>query len=148
MSIDKSYSNEFEKQLEVAGYKWFKDMLNNSLRGFQKRFTDEKGTKYFITGYHYNFGKIYPYVEDRDEYSFDVQFRFREKDYVVDLRFSGTFLPNKWDRPISTLKDVEEFYEKAWRDMGADYYELKEDALQFLSDQAQELNMGYKKEGE
>lgn len=126
MSIDKSFNNEFEKQLEEAGYKWFKDNWKNSRRGFQKRFRDEKGTKYFITGYHWNFGKAYPdRAEDRDEYSFDVQFTI-SGDRTVDITYSATFLPTKWEHEITTLKDVEEFYEKAWRDMGADYYELKE----------------------
>jgi len=129
MSIDKSYNNEFEKQLEEAGYVWFEDYWKNSLRGFQKRFTDENGTKYFITGYHWNFGKTYPdRTEDRDDYSFDVQFRIERngKDQTIDIRFGGTFLPNKWGKPVSTLKDAEDFYEKAWRDMRADYYELND----------------------
>jgi len=128
MAIKTTYDNEFEKQLEAAGYKWFEDSWRKSRRGFQKRFSDERGTKYFITGYHWNFGKAYPdRAEDRDEYSFDVQFTIDRggKSQTIDLRYGADFLPNKW-RPVSTLKDVEEFYEKAWKDFGADYYELNE----------------------
>ena len=43
--IDKSFNNEFEKQLEAAGYRWFRDMWKSSIRGFQKKFTDESGVK-------------------------------------------------------------------------------------------------------
>jgi len=128
MAIKTTYDNEFEKQLEAAGYKWFEDNWKNSLRGFQKRFRDENGTKYFITGYHWNFGLVYPTADERDQYSFDVQFRIERdgKDQTIDLRYSAEHLPNDWGRPIVSLKEVEEFYEKAWKDFGADYYELKE----------------------
>ena len=130
MPIKTTFDNEFEKQLEAAGYKWFEDNWKNSLRGFQKRFRDEHGTKYFITGYHWNFGKAYPdRAEDRDEYSFDVQFIVDKggKSQTIDLRYGADMLPNQW-RPVTTLKEVEEFYEKAWKDFGAEYYELNEHA--------------------
>jgi hypothetical protein len=129
--IDTSYNNEFELQLKEAGYKWFKDNWKRSKRGFQKKFKDKKGIKYFITGYHYNFKEEFPeQVHDEpphDKYSFDVQFTTgKEKKYhTIDLHFSADFLPNKW-RPVTTLKEVEEFYEKAWKNMEADYYELNE----------------------
>ena len=127
MPIKTTYDNEFEKQLEEAGYKWFEDNWKNSLRGFQKRFRDDLGTKYFITGYHWNFGEKYPDMENRDQYTFDVQFRINKdgKDQTIDLKYSADMLPNQW-RPVTTLKEVEEFYEKAWKDFGADYYELNE----------------------
>lgn len=130
MPIKTTFDNEFEKQLEAAGYRWFEDTWKNSLRGFQKRFTDERGTKYFITGYHWNFGLVYPdRADDRDQYSFDVQFIVDKggKSQTIDLRYSADMLPNEW-RPVTTLKEVEEFYEKAWKDFGAEYYELNENA--------------------
>lgn len=127
-TIKTTYDNEFEKQLEEAGYHWFKDHWKNSLRGFQKRFRDDLGTKYFITGYHWNFGLLYPdRAEDRDEYSFDVQFTVDRggKSQTIDLKYSADMLPNQW-RAVTTLKEVEQFYEKAFNDFGADYYELNE----------------------
>jgi hypothetical protein len=128
MGIKTTYDNKFEKQLEAAGYKWFEDHWKNSLRGFQKRFRDDKGTKYFITGYHWNFGVSYPdRAENRDEYSFDVQFTIDKggKSQTIDLKFGADFLPNDY-RPVSTLEEVEQFYENAWLQMGAEYYELNE----------------------
>jgi hypothetical protein len=128
MGIKTTYDNKFEKQLEAAGYKWFEDHWKNSLRGFQKRFRDDKGTKYFITGYHWNFGVSYPdRADNRDEYSFDVQFTIDKggKSQTIDLKFGADFLPNDY-RPVSTLEEVEQFYENAWLQMGAEYYELNE----------------------
>jgi hypothetical protein len=128
MGIKTTYDNKFEKQLEAAGYKWFEDHWKNSLRGFQKRFRDDKGTKYFITGYHWNFGVTYPdRAENRDEYTFDVQFTIDKggKSQTIDLKFGADFLPNDY-RPVSTLEEVEQFYENAWLQMGAEYYELNE----------------------
>lgn len=127
-SLDTSVNNDFEKSLVDNGYKFFKDSWKNSIRGFQKKFTDEYGTKYFITGYHYNHGKQLsrPHLEDKDSYSFDVQFRINEKtkDACIDLRFAADFLPNEW-RPITTLQDVENFYENSWNDMNADFNAAK-----------------------
>ena len=128
MGIKTTYDNKFEKQLEAAGYKWFEDHWKNSLRGFQKRFRDDKGTKYFITGYHWNFGVTYPdRAENRDAYSFDVQFTIDKggKSQTIDLRYGADFLPNDY-RPVTTLEEVEQFYENAWLQMGAEYYELNE----------------------
>jgi len=126
-TIKTTFDNEFEKQLEVAGYKWFKDNWKNSLRGFQKRFRDDKGTKYFITGYHWNFGEKYPDMENKDQYTFDVQFTVDRggKSQTIDLNYGADHLPNEW-RPVTTLEEVEQFYEKAFKDFGADYYELNE----------------------
>jgi hypothetical protein len=124
-NIDTGYYNDFELQLKEANYKWFKDNWKNSVRGFQKKITDELGTKYFITGYHYNHSKQLnrPELENRDSYMFDVQFTL-DKGKTIDITFSADFLVNSY-RDITTLKEVEDFYEKTWNNMKAEYYELK-----------------------
>lgn len=124
--IDKTYNNSFEKQLEEADYKWFEDRWKNSIRGFQKKFTDDKGVKYFITGYHYNIAKQLDRPDlDKDSYSFNVQFTLdkNEKHQTINIEFMTNLFPNEW-REFTTLKDIEQFYEKCWLDMKADYYEL------------------------
>jgi hypothetical protein len=124
-TIDTSFNNNFERQLEASGYRWFRDNWKNCIRGFQKKFTDEKGVKYFITGYHYNHYKQgLNQAPDRDTYTFDIQFRLKgDKEPWVDLQYHADFLDNEY-RPTSTLKDAEEFYEKMWQQMGGKYYEL------------------------
>lgn len=137
--LDISFNNEFEIQLKKEGYKWFKDNWKKSIRGFQKKFSDQKGTKYFITGYHYNHSKQLnrPDLKLEDSYMFDVQFilddvRFEEKERIngksqcIDIQFSADFLPNEY-RPITSLYEVEQFYEKIWNNLGQPYYELKND---------------------
>jgi hypothetical protein len=44
-TVDTSINNSFEQELVDSGYKWFTDNWKNSIRGFQKRITDKKGTK-------------------------------------------------------------------------------------------------------
>lgn len=121
--LDTTFNNEFEKQLEAAGYRWFKDYYKNSIRGFQKRFTDEKGTKYFITGYHWNLGLKYPSAPKQDQYTFNCQFTLNEDAATTDVDFSGKFIPDEYSGPVLTLKDAEDFYEKYFNVMNCDYYE-------------------------
>jgi hypothetical protein len=122
--IDQGFHNDFERQLEAAGYRWFRDNWKNAIRGFQKKYTDEKGVKYFITGYHYNHYKQgLNQAPDRDTYTFDVQFNIEnEKEPLVDIQYHADFLDNEY-RPTSTLKDAEEFFEKMWLSLGCRYYE-------------------------
>lgn len=127
--LDKSINNKFEQELIDNGYRFFSDNFGQSIRLVQKRITDERGTKYFITGKHYNFGKQFPQREDLkeepDRYSFSVQFNLDKsgKYQTVDISFSADFLPNEW-RPVTTRKEMEKFFEKAFIKFKFDYYEL------------------------
>jgi len=122
--IDQAFHNDFERQLEAAGYRWFRDDWKSSIRGFQKKFTDEKGVKYFITGYHYNHYKQgLSQAANRDVYSFDSQFTIEnEKEPWIDIQYHADFLDDEY-RPVSTLKDAEDFYEKIWASLGCRYDE-------------------------
>lgn len=118
--------NKFEEELIGNGYNFFKDTFKNSIKGIQKRFTDENGTKYFITGYHYNFSKDFPErdFDDYDRYAFTVQFSYEgeSKSKTVDISYSADFVENKW-RPLTTLKEVEDYFENIWVITKAEYYE-------------------------
>jgi hypothetical protein len=127
MAVDTSINNDFEKELVENGYKWFTDNWKKSIRGFQKKVTDEKGVKYFLTGYHYNFSRQFPATNDNlDRYNFDVQFRKDDSEKntskTIDIHYSTDFIPNKY-RNTTSLKEAEEFYEKIWQEMSFDYYE-------------------------
>ena len=115
--INKAY-NEFEEELISSGYKFFPDNSKKSERIFQKKFSDTHGVKYYITGYHFK-------IDSFDSYSFNVQFstQTEKKDFFVDVKFTSDFLPNEY-RPVSKIKDVESFYEKLWKNMMFDYYEM------------------------
>ena len=118
--------NNFEEQLLERGYTFFKDHLKDSIKGIQKRFTDDLGTKYFITGYHYNHAKQLERddILSKDSYTFTAQFRMdkSDKDKTIDINFSAEFLPNKY-KEISTIEEVEEFFEYMWKSCKANYYE-------------------------
>jgi hypothetical protein len=120
-------NNSFEQSLIDAGYKFFPDTWKGSIRGFQRRITDEMGIRYFITGYHWNPGKKFDAAPDRDQYSFSVQFSVagESKDKTIDINFNADFLPNEY-RPVTELWEVESFFEEMWETIKPDYYELKE----------------------
>ena len=127
--VDKTINNSFEQELIDNGYKIFKDNWKNSIRGFQKKFTDEKGIRYFINVYHYNYAKQIAgcNIEPVDTYSFDSQFRVdkNNKDACVDVTYSADMLPNKY-RPVTTLQEVERFFDEFFVKFNVDYYETSE----------------------
>lgn len=118
--------NNFEQEMIDKGYRIFKSSFNNSLRGFQKKFTDKKGVKYFITVWHYNHSEQLGLenIPKGDSYTADTQFRFDNggKDNTCNIEYCGDVLPNEW-RPVTTLKDIEDFFETFWKKMKPDYYE-------------------------
>jgi len=127
--LDKTIYNEFEQELIDNGYVIYHDSWKKAIRLIQKKIKDEKGVKYFINVYHYNFGKQYPgKAEENDSYMFSAQFTNEEKNHLANVDFSSDFIPNKYDNPISTLEQVEEFYEKIFLNFNFDYYE-KEDNI-------------------
>lgn len=129
--------NEFEKSLLDNGYKIFNpNGLNSALRGFQKRFDNDFGKKYFITIWHYNHSESMQRndIPKGDSYECDSQFRFNKigKDQTCNILFWGDFTPNEY-REITTLRDVESFFENAFDSFGADYYEeWQKEILNFL----------------
>ncbi len=127
-TVDKTIYNSFEQELIDNGYKIFKSGFSYSIRGFQKRFDDEIGQKYFITIWHWNHGKQHPEWKDapnRDSYQFTTQLRLnkRVKELTVDIDVAAKVLPDEYDGEISTLSEIEELFDKTWNDMGKPYYE-------------------------
>lgn len=124
--MDTTIRNNFEQEMIDKEYKIFKSSFNNSLRGFQKKFTDKKGKKYFITIWHYNHSEQLGLenLPKGDSYTADTQFRFDNggKDNTCNIKYWGDVLPNEW-RPVTTLKDIEDFFETFWKKMKPDYYE-------------------------
>lgn len=122
----KEIRNSFEQDMIDNGYNIFTSNYKKALRGFQKRFDDDKGKKYFITIWHYNHAEQLDRsdIDKKDSYTADTQFRFNKenKDQTCNIEFWGDIFPNEY-REITTLKDIENFFENAWTVLGADYYE-------------------------
>lgn len=125
--MDKTIRNSFEQNLIDNGYKIFKNNFNNSIRGFQKKYTDEKGVKYFLNCYHYNYGEQIPNSSALkiDSYCWGAQFNLQNGkcNNTVDLHFSGKFIEDDYDTEISSLPLVEAFYETFFRNFNCEYYE-------------------------
>lgn len=131
LNADKTINNEFEQELINNGYRFYPDYVKKSIRIIQKRFEDENGIKYHITCHHYNFAKQFPDSQafkdqTTDRYTFEVQFNMGEegKSQTIDTSFSADFIPYE-DKPLTTLKEVEAFFEKMFVDFRCKYYELK-----------------------
>jgi len=118
--------NSFEQELFDNGYKTFKASFKSALRGFQKRVRDKKGTKYFITIWHYNHSEQFGRddIPKGDTYMAENQFKFDKdnKDNTCNVEYWGDVLPNEW-RETTTLKDIEDFFESFWKKMKPEYYE-------------------------
>lgn len=129
MEVNKNINNFFEQELVDNGYKIFNDTFKGAIRGFQKKITDKEGIRYFITIYHYNFGLQFPDrgIEPRDSYSFHVQFRANKdsQDQCIDVHYSSDMIENQY-RPITTLRETEDFFDKFFTTFNVDYYEKYE----------------------
>lgn len=121
----KYINNTFEMDLVKDGYKVHPDNLKNAIRMFQKRVYDNYGTKYYINCYHYNHNLINYMAENKDEYSFDVQYTIDEnyKDQTVDISFNGKFIPDSYGGYLTPLWEVEQFFENMFIHLNADYKE-------------------------
>lgn len=99
-----------------AGYKRFTGSgLNKSDFGLQKLISDEKGKRYYITVWVYDWIK-YPQYEGRSRFSFlpDVQLKLQN-----DIHFNVQMLLNL----DSTIQDIESFYNETWEKFNCKYYE-------------------------
>lgn len=118
--MDKTIRNSFEHGLIDNGYKIFKDSLRNSIRGFQKRYDDEHGKKYFINFYHYNHGEqIGGYAPFEDTYYAEVQFEY--DNHIMNIGIGGNFTESE-----ITLPEVEKKIEDLFLFTNANYYEKYE----------------------
>lgn len=121
-------NNSFEQTMIDSEYKIWEDNFDSAIRIFQKKFVDMYGIRYYLTCKHYNLykqGVTHDITNDDDKYDFSVQYRLNEKskDQIVDIRFSGDVLPNKY-RDITTLEEIETFFENMFLYLKAEHYEL------------------------
>lgn len=124
--LDKTIYNSFEQELIDNGYKIYSDHFKHAIRIFEKKVVDKKGIKYFIHIYHYNYNKQFPEWDDsiEDRYTATSQLRLDKegKDICIDISYSGDVLPNEY-RPVTTLQEIEKFFEEFFVHFKVDYYE-------------------------
>ncbi len=105
------------EQLLEAGYEQFRVHHKEfSKVGYQKRFDDERGKKYFITIYEYDNKWLIDRGITRSEFSYEPDCQFKSN--------GVTFYVKMLCDDSKTVQDIEEFYERLWVSMGCDYYEF------------------------
>ena len=93
-----------------AGYKKFKDSFKEYAEfGLQKKFTDEKGVKYFITLWAYNWEKYPQHIGH--PWSFETDIHFDAPDGYIRLSWS-----------VDDIQKMQERTEKFWVFVGSPYY--------------------------
>ncbi len=114
------------EQLQEAGYQTYNPPeYKNATRLFQKKYSDDKGVKYFIDCYEYDF-RDYSTIETF-KYSFQTQFTLPSGDYFSVDTVQWFYEETRWNHKINTLKDVEEFFEKIWTLMNCRYYDYTQE---------------------
>ena len=94
-----------KQRLINAGYREFKDPLNNSDYGMQKRFRDEKGTKYFINVYAYSHNGV-------ESFQPEIQYSEGKNPTMNVTLFS------------EDLNVIEGMFEALWNFLDKPYYEF------------------------
>ena len=101
------------KELIKNDYKEFKDHFYGASRSFQRKVCDNKGIKYFINIYEWDFSEF-------------KNIAFQNKKYETKMQlisdgacFDICILHTKTD----TLEEIEELCEKFWTNMNCQYYE-------------------------
>lgn len=99
----------------------------SAIKGFQKKYKDEKGIKYYITCHEYDWNGFpdhgRPYHKS---WMFDGQFTLVDGKTFNFETVGWFFFPTEWGHKICTLKDVESFFEEMWQCMNCVHYELNE----------------------
>ncbi len=104
------------EQLLEAGYKQFRVHHKEFCKvGYQKRFDDERGKKYFITIYEYDHRDLIAMGHTCPEFSYGPDCQFETYGTTFDVKMLCD--------DSKTVQDVEAFYERLWASMGCDYYE-------------------------
>ena len=114
-----------EKALVEAGYrKYIQDpkVIRNADYILQKRFWDEKGVRYFVTVFVYDWqsrkiaepGLLFP------DFGFSPTVQFGEEGVAPTVDVS------LHDSPDITVDSVEAYFEKMWSFLGEPYYERED----------------------
>jgi hypothetical protein len=106
-----------EQDFINQGYKRFtQNFLNQADFGLQKLIKDEKGKKYYITVYAFDFSKYsIPNLGCKISFQPDVQFKTQSEEYLNISLILNT------DTDILT---IEKYFEEIFQKMNIQYYEL------------------------
>jgi len=105
----------YPEMFEAYGYKFYDSNVDAFSSGFwQKRFVDQRGIKYHIEFYEYDYGQFRTHpIKD---VSYEPKAQFNKENDVV---FNVAYLPMAGD----TIESVEKFFESIFVQMNCTYYE-------------------------
>ena len=113
-------------KLLSAGYKTFKPSLGKTAQtAYQKRFRDEKGTKYFINIYEYDNSR---YGIEGLTYEISLQSRkiFKEREFTINTEifgFSDFDSETQTNKCNVSVEDIESLVDEYWTINKFEYYE-------------------------
>jgi hypothetical protein len=105
----------YPEAFEAYGYRRYNASIEEFSNGFwQKRFVNERGIKYHIEFYEYDYAQFRNHPTKDVSYEPKAQFH-KENDVV----FNVAYLPNAQD----TIESIEKFFESVFVQMNCTYYE-------------------------
>lgn len=116
------YNESFTKEITMltkqdlleAGYKPFKSKVKlYTDQGYQKRFDDEKGKRYFITVWEYDNREFQDRAPALPDFSYAPDSQFDSNGVTFDVNMIGA----------DSVEHMEAFFERTWSSMDCDYYE-------------------------
>lgn len=107
------------KDLIEAGYKPFKqkNVKNYTEQGYQKRFGDTKGKRYFITVWEYDNRNYQDRVPNLPDFGYSPESQFECNGVTFNVETIGQ----------NSVEQMEAFFEEMWKSMMCDYYERFEE---------------------
>ena len=106
------------EQFLQSGYKKFSNTLNNGDYGLQRKVVDDKGIRYFITVTVYEYEKYRFKIPDIKPFGFQPEVQFSETE--TSPCFDVIYHVNE----DTTVKDIEQFFDRIWLSVGQPYDEL------------------------
>ena len=108
-----------QESLREAGFKLFKQKGLSQFTDsyWQRRFTDGRGRKYFITIAEYDNSNYPQLLELRGKYSFTPETQFEVNGVTFDVQMHSP----------KSIEEMLDFFESMWNSMNCNYYELYED---------------------
>lgn len=114
----------FKEKLLKTGYKNYRDKIYKDL--FQKKFVDEKGTKYFID-FIQNFNYNYDYEGFLFRMTCQLHVIIDNKKVTIDVNGNQWFNTEEKEyqhKFFPKLEEIEKFVDNLWKHLGSHYYEL------------------------
>ena len=116
------------KQMLESGYKEFNpnSIFVSSKKGYQKKFKDRYGIKYYVACYEYDWSIHPEHVQNfhyHKSWAFHGQFDLKDGRSFNFETVGWYFSENQYGHKVNTIKDVEVFFESLWKKLNCERYD-------------------------